>query len=104
MKLVSMKKEKAQSSDAICVASSEYPYGLKIELNEESFKKLGIELPKMESKFSLQGVVEVCSVSTFVDEFSERATVTLQIEEMGLSPMKNGVEAFYGKKESKEKE
>lgn len=104
MKLVSMKKDKAQSTDAVCVGTSEYPYGLKIELSEESLKKLGLELPRMESKFSLQAVVEVCSVSTFVDEFSERATVSLQIQEMGLTPMKAGVESFYGKKETKEKE
>lgn len=67
----------------------EYPYGLKISLQNESLKKLGIkEMPEVGQKMMVHAMCEVCSVSKYDSkEGGEVKSMELQITDMEL--MKN---------------
>lgn len=71
------------------VASSpapQYPYGLRICLNDETLQKLGLsERPKVGSFFKVMAMAEVCGTSERECENGEvQKNVDLQIVEMGL--------------------
>ena len=63
-----------------------YPHGLKLYLNEETLKKLGVkELPELGDKMMVDAVTEVVSVSEENDLYGHRRDVVLQITEMDLT-------------------
>lgn len=92
--LVSMKnaKKKDKKKDAGCCVPScgpdeAYPYGLRIELNEDSLDKLGIDkLPGVGDEMEVEAKVEVQSVSENAYQDGEnRRSVSLQITKMSLT-------------------
>lgn len=92
MQLVSMKKSAEEmrddKSDACCAPSGDqpaYPYGLRIDLNDESLAKLGITtLPAVGTTMKLLAVVEVSSASQYESEQGKDRNICLQITEMAL--------------------
>lgn len=92
MKLIDMKNT-VQTKDSSLVSpmsQDEYPWGLRLSLDNETLTKLGMtELPAIDSEFKLVALCCVVSVSQ-----SERADgepqrdVGLQIEQLMLMPAK----------------
>ena len=92
MQLVSMKKspeELREGKDTACCAPESdqpaYPYGLRIDLNDETLAKLGItELPAVGTTMKLMAVVEVTSASQYESEQGKDRTICLQITDMAM--------------------
>lgn len=90
MKLHSMKMSKKEKKDNMpkAVGSSDgpnYPYGLRLSLNDDSLKKLGIKsLPKVGAKMTVHAVGEVCAVSQHESENHEDRHVEIQIHDLGV--------------------
>ena len=90
MKRVPEKKSKDAKSDLCCSApcsASEYPWGLTINLENESLNKLefGDELPKVGSTVKIVAEAKVESVSSRSDKDNKsNRTVSLQIVKMAV--------------------
>lgn len=84
----------------------EYPYGLRLCLDNDTLKKLGItKVSAVGSKMKLNALVEVCSTSAYeTKENGMMQTMDLQIVEMGLSGNKKEIDPskLYESKEVKE--
>ena len=103
MALTNMKNEppKKETLLADCAVSCDsmdlYPWGLRITLNDEALKKLGMDkLPGIDEKMVLHAIVEVTSVSENASqgkdgERHENRSVELQITDMELQT-ENSVE------------
>lgn len=90
-KLVSMKiekdaAEKLYGEPTVGMPEMQYPYGLKICLDEASLSKLGIqELPEVGQKMTIEALVEVVSVSKYdTKQSGVDRKVDLQITDMEL--------------------
>lgn len=85
----------------------EYPYGLRLCLDNDTLKKLGInKVPAVGSKMKLMAMVEVCSTSAYeTKENGMMQTMDLQIVEMSLSGNKKEIDPskLYSSSESEEK-
>lgn len=94
------KQQEEMKNEAMCMPEKEYPYGLRIELNEESIEALEMkELPQVGSKMMIQAMVEVCAVNKYGDD---ELNISLQITDMGIGEIKKGkslAEILYSDKE-----
>jgi hypothetical protein len=82
---------KTMLGEAVEADSPEYPYGLRISLDNESLTKLGIaELPLIDAEFKVIALASVVSVSQHESQGSDKPhrSVDLQIEMMQLAPAK----------------
>lgn len=102
MKMTSMEKsqESMQSCQPVSCESDKYPYGIRIHLDDECVKKLGIkELPKVGDKMMIQAIAYVCDASEhMVEGKGTRKSIGLQICEMGVeakSDKKSASEEIY---------
>lgn len=87
MKMTSMEKsEKEMDCAPVSCEHDKYPYGLRIHLDSECVKKLGIsELPATGEKMMIHAYAMVCDVSEHAVEGKEpRRSIGLQICEMGV--------------------
>lgn len=87
MAMTSMKMPKRKKSTLVSELdeSPRYPYGLKINLEKEQLKQLGItDLPEVGSVVTLAAKCEVSSTSSFKTDNGERKDMSLQITEMSL--------------------
>lgn len=90
MKQVDMKQEPEKASADCCMPSKSdspsYPYGLRINLDEKSLKKLGLkDMPEVGTTLQLDATVEVCDVSINDSaSYGENRNLGLQIVSMGL--------------------
>lgn len=86
--MINMKSSEKQSATLLSDVASdepEYPYGLRISLDEESLKKLGIgEMPEVGTTMALQAKVEVVAVSQYEHKDDVSRTLVLQITDMAL--------------------
>jgi hypothetical protein len=103
MQLTDMKNTvKTEDSSLVSpVERDEYPYGLRIRLDNDTLKKLGItELPAMDSEHKLVALVCVVSMSQHESQGEDEPyrSVELQIEQMALAPAKE--EAGEGKRDA----
>jgi hypothetical protein len=91
MKMASMEKSQVQKveNQAVACEPEKYPYGLRIHLDHETVKKLGLKtLPGVKQKFYIEAMAEVCDVHAHESEGEERISIGLQICEMGMEPEK----------------
>lgn len=91
MQMIDMKNTvKTKDSSLVSpIEQDEYPYGLRIRLDNDSLKKLGItELPAIDSEHKL--VALVCVVGLSMNESAGEGepyrSIELQIEQMALAP------------------
>lgn len=82
------KKEESQPMSAL-YDTPNYPYGLKIQIDAETYKKLGFtEPPDVDAKMMLMAKVEVCSVYKEPGKGDEKNySMGLQITDMELKEM-----------------
>lgn len=94
MKTVVMRRsdreKKAQAEDyaaPVMASGGDYPYGLRLCLDDESLKKLGIDgMPKPGDKFRIEGEAHVTgSEQRDTDQNSDRR-VELVLHELGFEP------------------
>lgn len=91
MEMKSMKLTKSEATEAMPVEAKQdapaYPWGLRLELNDESMKKLGMEeLPDVGATLTLHAKVKVERVSQNDSaEGGKRQDMSLQITDMSLS-------------------
>lgn len=83
----------------------EYPYGLRISLDSEALKKLGItDMPALDSEHKLVALVCVVGTSQHESQGADgpHRSVELQIEQMALTPAseetgeKSAADRMYG--------
>ncbi len=89
--LTSMKRTKSEKKEGTEMAcgpgdQEDFPYGLRIHLNDEEISKLDIPLPEVGSAMVLIANVKVISVRESADENGKDRNVELQITEMELAP------------------
>jgi hypothetical protein len=107
--MIDMKLTNQAKGDATMLAEAdkpegpEYPYGLRISLDNDSLTKLGMnELPALDAEFTLTAKVCVVSVSQHESQGSDKPhrSVDLQIEMMALASEdagnKSQAERMYG--------
>ena len=87
--MINMKTSEKRSAtllaDSVEADTPEYPYGLRINLDDDSLKKLGItELPEVGTTMTLQAQVEVVSVSQHESDNGKHRDMSLQITDMEL--------------------
>jgi hypothetical protein len=90
-----------QNEEGKTVERDDYPWGLRITLNDETLKKLGIALPKVGSEMMLAGKVKVLSTSMREDGEDSYSSVEMQITDIGLmdgtaEPQKTAADTLYG--------
>lgn len=87
-KLVSMKlekKERAEYRPSLAEDGPLYPWGLNLNLDDETIKKLGLEaLPEAGEQMLLVAKVKVTGTSSNDSADGKRQSVSLQITEMCL--------------------
>lgn len=104
MKVVNMKTgtESVEGENGQTETRDEYPWGLRITLNSDALKKLGIDLPKVGDMMALGGLAKVVGVSVRESENSDsHSQVDLQItdfgmEKSGATPPKTAADTLYG--------
>ncbi len=90
MKLVDMKqspaKEMAEISSPMKSDGPQYPYGLRLCLDEQTITKLGFkELPSVKAKFTIECEVEVVALSCNESAmYGENRSMDLQIVAMAV--------------------
>jgi hypothetical protein len=103
MKMVNMKMGKGESNTLLGESPSKdspaYPYGLNIELNEDSLKKLKLDdLPEAGEEMYIHAKVSVVRSSiTDTKEGGKQRSVSLQITDLCLGEEKDETaEKMYG--------
>lgn len=87
MTMKSMKMTPAQAKESSPAAAEmpkqEYPYGLRITLDKETIKKLGIDLPEVGEELKITAVAKVTDCHASQSEGGqEYASCSLQITDM----------------------
>lgn len=105
MKTVNMKTgtDSFVGEDGKPETKDQYPWGLRITLDNESLQRLGLNaksLPSVGDSVSIMAMANVCSVSTRTTDHGEDNYVELQITDIGLAPQKRDdakelKDAFY---------
>lgn len=89
-KLVSMKLTKSERKEMASPAETaydgpEYPYGLQVNLDDDTIEKLGLAMPKVGGELTLTACVRVTSVASSEHERgSKNRSVSLQITDMAI--------------------
>jgi hypothetical protein len=94
MKIVVMRRSDREKKDAVegygipfRPEADDYPYGLRITLDNGSLKKLGIkEMPKPGDKFRIEGEAHVLESSQRDTEDDSDRRVELILHELGAEP------------------
>lgn len=89
--LVDMKLSKKQSKAEVCGLSDEkgprYPYGLSINLDSDSMKKLGFsELPEVGTKMIVVGLGRITSASEHSSQSGTHRDMSIQLERVEIEP------------------
>lgn len=89
LRLRDMRLSKAEKEDAMPMLSHEmeYPYGLRLSLDDDSLNKLGIATPEHGQEFRVVGSGCVKSVSVNENEHGMRRHVEVQLEKLLLVPV-----------------
>ena len=90
--MVSMKmdnKEVEEAGPASPSSKKDYPYGLRISLEDDSLEKLGLkEMPEVGKSMKMEAMCKVCGTSSNQSESDEgpRKRLEIQLTDMKLSP------------------
>ncbi len=85
------KKDRENSDHAGAIGESKFPFGLSINLDDESLSKLGMtKLPAVGEEMIVAGVGKVESVSERSDSNRKSRNVTIQLEQLEVGPLKAG--------------
>ena len=98
MKLTAESKPEAKTLLSAEADRPEYPYGLRISLDDESLTKLGMsELPTVDAEFTLEALTCVIGVSRNYthDPGTQGRSLELQIKALQLTPAKEQSEASH---------
>jgi len=79
-------KDKKKAIEVEPCPQPDFPYGLRIELNKDSLKKLGLKVSDFEiaSEVCLVAKAEVCGISSNKRSNYESESVSLQICELSI--------------------
>ncbi len=91
MNMVSMKNTKSDKKqhDGECAISSheDYPYGLSLNLEDVSLKKLGItKLPDVGEEMKITAVGVVTNISEHSSKRRKSRSVSIQLQQLDVSP------------------
>jgi hypothetical protein len=64
-----------------------YPWGLSINLDNQTMEKLKLEMPKLDQKMKLTAIVEVTNIHESATQRGEDKSIGLQITDMALGPV-----------------
>ena len=82
------KKERKQADAADAVGQSSFPYGLTLNLDDESLDKLGFKkLPTVGDRMVVAAIGRVESVSERTSERNKDRDVRIQLEKLDVSPV-----------------
>jgi hypothetical protein len=88
MRMADMKMSKKDRKENMPVARDveepPYPDGLKLRLDDDALKKLGITMPAMGDQFKIVGHGTVTSVSSHEGEGHKHRSVEIQIKKLAL--------------------
>ena len=85
LKLRDMKLSRSEKAeDAEQPSAPDYPYGLRLNLDQDALEKLGIELPDVGETFFVVAVATVQSVSEHKSDEHTSQDVSLQIKQLSL--------------------
>lgn len=103
MAMTNMKLTADEAKEASCCMPEDggpaYPYGLSINLDDETLTKLGITtLPAPGTKLTLNALVEVTNTSQYENQEGKDISISLQITDMELSgaEAKSAASILYG--------
>lgn len=103
--MVSMKmsdEERSEYNDTVMSGQPLYPWGLCINLDDDSLKKLGIEkLPELDQVMEMKIKVQVTSVNSRKESNDEdESSCSMQITDMEMveSGSKDAAQKLYGDK------
>ena len=99
--MADMRKSKKERDDTCCDISDdeEYPWGLRINLDDESMEKLGIDLKDVGDVCVFSATAVVTNVSQSAGDNGEHKDMSLQITDMEIKPIEEAdtAEQLYGK-------
>src|SRR4051812_346583 len=84
MKMTSAEKE-ASSPEVAMPKQDPYPYGLRITLDKDAIKKLGIDLPEVGETLELHALAKVTDCHASQSEGGEYASCSLQITDLEVA-------------------
>ena len=86
LKLRDMRLSRSEKDDVAEVATDtpDFPWGLRLNLDQDALEKLGIELPDIGDSFLVVAVATVQSVSEHKSDDHTSQDVSLQIEKLSL--------------------
>lgn len=85
LRLRDMRLTRAEKAEEMAMPEEpDYPYGLRLSLDEDALGKLGITLPAVGDSFFVVAVAKVRSVSEHESEDRKTQHVDLQIEQLSL--------------------
>ena len=107
--LVHMKQASPDLMDDMNDKPEQYSYGLRISLNEEDLKKVGLEMPAVGAMIHIMAMTKVTSIHAHDGESGSSHGVELQITHMKAEPEDNegedapdntrsAAQKIYGKK------
>ena len=84
MKITDAERKKHEPMTALDDAPK-YPYGLSLNIDSDTFKKLNMDVPKIGQKLKLNAMVEVSSINQYSNKDNSKDTnINIQICEMEL--------------------
>lgn len=91
LKSMKRSKKKAKKESKVSVepmSYDEYPYGLQLELNDETLKMLDVDLKSVGDYCMIEAVGKITSVSERSDTDGKNKSMSVQITKMNMSPYK----------------
>jgi hypothetical protein len=81
------KEEKKEQESPMSTEEQAYPYGLRIDLNDDSMTKLGLDSPpKVGATFRIMALADVVSVSSYSSMSTDQErSMSLQITDMEMA-------------------
>ena len=95
MEMKSMKMDPKKMKETMEAAETdrpEYSYGLKLNLDHETMKKLGMKMPEIGKEMMLHAKVMVTDIHESKSESSEYRSLGLQITDMAIEEEKKSLE------------